>query len=70
MECPHCKGIVEFEPYVEYNVECYGKSVIGRTKCCGKGLRVSRRITFAVSPLGEFENPDVDDWGKPLENNL
>lgn len=67
MECPHCKGVVEFEPYVEYNVETYGKSVIGRTNCCGKGLRVARVIKFAISPLSEYENPDVDDWGKPLE---
>ena len=69
MECPHCKGIVEFEPYVEYNVECYGKPLIGRTNCCGKGLRVSRRISLVVSSLSEYENPDEDDWGQPLENN-
>ena len=67
MECPHCKGVVEFEPYVEYNVETYGKSVIGRTNCCGKGLRVSRVIKVAISPLSEYENPDVDDWGKDLQ---
>jgi hypothetical protein len=67
MKCPHCQGIIEFESYVEYNVECYGKSVIGRTKCCGKGLRVKRIITFVVSPLTEYENPDSDDWGQILE---
>lgn len=67
MKCPHCKGVVEFEPYVEYNVECYGKSVVGRTKCCGKGLRVHRVVSFAVSALSPYESPDTDDWGQSLE---
>lgn len=69
MECPYCQGVVELEPYVEYNVECYGKPLIGRTNCCGRGLRVKRVVRLTVEPLSQYETVDVDDWGKPLENN-
>lgn len=66
MKCPHCNKELEFETYVVYNVEVYGKPLIGRAKCCGKGLRVSRKMSFSVSILGEFEQPEVDDWGVAL----
>lgn len=67
MKCPYCNGDIGFEPCVTYNVETYGNSVIGRTECCGKGLRVSRVVSVRVSPLSDHENPEVDSWGEPLE---
>lgn len=69
MKCPYCNGDVTFEPYVAYNVETYGKSVIGRTACCGKGLRVSRVVSVRVSPLSDHENHEVDSWGEVLEKH-
>ena len=62
MECPYCQGVVEFEPYVEYNVECYGTPVIGRTNCCGRGLKVGRVTRIVVEPLHPDDKRDVDDW--------
>lgn len=67
MNCPHCSAPIEFETYVLYNVEVYGKPVIGKTKCCGKGLRVSRKISFEVSVLNEYDGEiSVDSWGEEL----
>ena len=69
MKCPYCKGDVSFEPYVEYNVSAYGKPVVGRTACCGKGLRVRRVVSFNIEPLHpEYEKRTEDDWGVPLES--
>ena len=70
MKCPYCDGVVDMMPYVEYNVECYGKSAIGRTSCCGRGLKVKRVTRIVVEPLHSDDKSDVDDWGQPLENNL
>ena len=68
MKCPYCGGgVVEFEPYVGYNVEAYGKTVIGRTACCGKGLKVGRVITLKIGTLSEYEQTDTDDWGVPIK---
>ena len=66
MKCPYCNGNIGFKPYVTYNVETYDNSVIGRTECCGKGLRVSRVVSVRVSPLSDHENPEVDSWGEPF----
>jgi len=67
MECPYCSGDVEFEPYVEYNAETYGRPVVGKTKCCGKGLLVVPVTRCYVRALSEFDERKTDDWGDVLE---
>lgn len=68
MKCPYCLGEVEFEPYVMYNVEVYGKPLVGKTRCCGKGLMVGRKISFVVQALSEYDTRTKDDWGEDIKN--
>ena len=68
MMCPHCEKELEFKPYVIYNVDCYRNPVIGKTQCCGKGLKVSAVTTIKVAKLTEYDGVHtVDSWGEVLE---
>lgn len=64
-KCPHCFKPMKMENRVEFNVDQYGKSAIGHTACCGKGVRVSRanRLNYTA-----YKGPATeDDWGVPIK---
>lgn len=65
MKCPHCKKELELKPYVEYNVDAYGKTVIATTLCCGKGVKVHAVRSIAVDVYNGFQTED--DWGHPIK---
>jgi hypothetical protein len=65
MTCPHCGKEAKIESVVFYNVEAYGKSATGRTDCCGKGVLVSRVVSFKLAK--PYKQEDTDDWGNKLE---
>jgi len=65
MICPHCNKEAKIADVVFYNVEAYDNSAIGKTECCGKGIRVEKVITFKISK--PYDKPETDDWGNKLK---
>ncbi len=61
MKCPYCTKEVEIPERAYYNVETYRDTVLTRTDCCGRGVKLACVTRFLVfkHPRRETE----DDWG-------
>lgn len=64
MKCPHGNHEAEIPTRAEYNADAYGKSVMVKTDCCDRPVRV---IPIRSLRLEAYEGDKTeDDWGDPL----
>lgn len=64
MVCPHCGERLQVKPYAFSNADSYRNIVVAKTDCCGKGVRITPRMTYII----EKASPDIqrDGWGRIL----
>lgn len=64
MRCPACGGVLQIPDNAQINMESYMRSVFTALECCGRGVRISPRLSFDIT----FEDSDrkTDDWGREV----
>jgi hypothetical protein len=65
MKCPSCNKEVSIPENTQRNVDSYHNTVLSITNCCGKGVYVSPRSGYTVTPY-VGEKPE-DNWGRKFK---
>jgi hypothetical protein len=65
MICPHCKNDLLIDEVALTNADTYGNTVLVLAQCCGKGVYVIPKRTFALQAY--YGDRTEDDWGNDME---